>query len=497
MTTLIPSPSTGWNSLEKPRVTLTGFREYDSRWRYPEDINLAGLFKVGKSLGTQAQRLNKGKRIIVGNDFRSYSIEVKNALALGLISAGMKVVDIGTVISPMAYFARIRLGIPCVAMVTASHNPNGWTGIKAGFQHPFTQSPEEMSQLRDIVREGTEQSNEGGSYQTYSGIAKDYLDRLCHRYQFQRKLKIVCATGNGTASKFAPVMLERMGLDVVQLHTELDSTFPHYNPNPESMVMLDDMKHQVKSTQADLAIGLDGDGDRLGVVDDECEEIFSDKLGLIFARTLAQARSGSRFVVDVKSTGAYIRDPLLEKAGAHVEYWKTGHSYMRSRTHESGAILGIEKSGHFYFAPPVGDGFDCGLLATLQLLRILDLNPTQTLSDLKKELPRTWLSPTMSPSCADEVKYKVVDRISTRFAQIFDHGGKVLGQRIADTLTVNGMRLTLEDGSWILVRASSNTPNLVVVCESMRSKRHLHELHGFIRQQLDSEPEIGAFDQEL
>jgi len=490
-------PPSGWDSLNAPLIKQTGFREYDCRWRFPEDINLRGFVRVGMALGTQAQNLNQGCEIIVGNDFRSYSLTIKHAFVIGLIASGMKVVDIGTVISPMAYYARTRLSISCVGMVTASHNPNGWTGIKTGFAPPFTHSPEEMAQLKKIILENKEEEREGGQYTTYDGIAADYLAHLSEGNKLSRKLKVVCATGNGTASQFAPKFLQNIGAEVIHLHTDPDWTFPNYNPNPESLLMLNDMKRMVKESQADLAIGIDGDGDRLGIVDDECEEIFSDKLGLIYARQLAKKCPNSKFIVDVKSTGAFERDSVLKEFGATVEYWKTGHSYMRRKTHEAEAILGIEKSGHFYFSPPVGDGFDCGLQATLQILKILDQFPSLKLSDLKKELPKTWLSPTMSPYCGDEVKYPIITKLTDKFFHMFRKKEQILGQNIDHVLTINGIRLVLEDGSWFLLRASSNTPNLVVVCESTQSQHHLHNLFDFIRTHLNQEPEIGDFDQAI
>ena len=494
MPNLIKNPY-GWDSINSPLVQPSGFREYDCRWRYPEEINLLGLVKVGKAIGTHAQILNKGKDIIVGNDFRSYSIEVKHALVIGLIASGMNVLDIGTVLTPMAYYARKKLNIPCLAMITASHNPNGWTGIKMGFEIPFTHSPKEIKQLMQIVTENQVKASSTGTYKTYVGIDEDYLNHLCQNFRLKQPLKVVCATGNGTASLFVPRLLQRVGAEVIPLHAKLDWRFPNYNPNPESLLMLNDMRNKVLECGADLALGFDGDGDRLGIVDNEGEEIFSDKLGLIFARDIAQRHPNSKFIVDIKSTAAFLFDPVLKESKAEVEYWKTGHSYMRRKTFESGAILGIEKSGHLYFSAPIGDHFDCGLRSSLELLKVLNRrNPIQ-LSNLREELPETWLSPTMAPYCADEKKYEVVKRLTAKFNDFFQNNALVLGQKIKDLITINGVRVVLTDGSWILVRASSNTPNLVVVCESTVNSIHLKQLFDYIRKHLKQEPEIGEFDQ--
>jgi phosphomannomutase/phosphoglucomutase len=222
--------------------------------------------------------------IAVGNDYREYSLSIKTALMLGLMQAGTNVKDIGPALSPMAYFSQFHLDTPAVAMVTASHNPNGWTGVKMGFERPLIHGPDEMNELRNIVLEGHGQPREGSKYEFVHGVREAYLDDLVGDFKMTRKLKVVCATGNGTAAAFAPELFERLGVEVVPSHNELDYNFPHYNPNPEAMEMLHDMSDSVKASGADFALGFDGDGDRCGVVDDEGEEIFADKVGVIMAR---------------------------------------------------------------------------------------------------------------------------------------------------------------------------------------------------------------------
>jgi len=492
-----PPPPESWSYNEDIWISPNGFREYDCRWRFPEEINHLGLTEVGKGIGTHINKLGKASDIIVGCDFRSYSPTVKNALMIGLITSGMRVVDIGTVISPMAYFARLKLGISNVCMVTASHNPNGWTGIKVGMEHPFTLSTEDINELKDIVYFGGTQSKDGGQYRTYSKIAYDYIYYLTKEVRIGRKLKVVCATGNGTASNFALNLLKKLRMETIPLHTEPNSSFPNYNPNPESLVMLEDMKRKIRETNADLAFGFDGDGDRLGVVDNNAEVIYSDKLGLLMARNLSSKISGAKFVVDIKSTGLFFTDPVLAWNGAQTEYGKTGHSYMKRHVHEAGAILGIEKSGHFYFSSPVGLGFDCSLHAALQVCKLLGDNPGSSLSDLYGELPQTWSSPTMSPYCEDSKKYEVVDRITTKLNAFHSEDGLVDGKKIVRIMTLNGARVVLENNSWFLIRASSNTPNLVVVCESTSSLEELKNIFEFVNDILESEPSVGGYDQTL
>ena len=486
-----------WEFLSEPMIAPTGFREYDARWRYPEEINLPGMTALGRGLGTQMQRRGLRPEIAVGNDYRDYSLAIKQALILGLVQAGIRVKDIGPALSPMAYFAQFHLDAPAVAMVTASHNPNGWTGVKMGFERPLTHGPEEMAELRDIVLEGRGETHEGGGWEVVEGVRDAYLDDLAGDFRLSRKLRVVCATGNGTASAFAPALLERIGAEVIPLHTELDYAFPNYNPNPEAMEMLHDMARVVKDTGADLALGFDGDGDRCGVVDDTGEEIFADKVGVIMARDLGKLYPGATFVADVKSTGLFAADPELRELGVKADYWKTGHSHMKRRVKEIGALAGFEKSGHYFLAEPVGRGYDDGMRVAVELCRILDRNPESGMSDLRAALPRTWSTPTMSPFCGDTEKYEVLARIVGKLEASAAAGETIGGRAIDRVVTVNGARVILDNGAWGLVRASSNTPNLVVVCESPESEAEMRAIFADLDAVIRTEPAVGAYDQTI
>jgi phosphomannomutase/phosphoglucomutase len=478
----------------EPLVKATGFREYDARWLFGPDINLLGIQALGLGLGTYIQELGLSK-IVVGHDFRSYSSSIKNALILGLISAGCEVHDIGLALSPTAYFAQFDLDIPCVAMVTASHNENGWTGVKMGAQRPLTFGPEEMGRLKAIVLGGEFVERDGGKLIRVEGEAERFIADVAKRAQITRPLKVVAACGNGTAGAFAVDALQRMGVsDVVGMDTELDYTFPKYNPNPEDVEMLHSMAAAVREHGADLAFGFDGDGDRCGVVDDEGEEIFADKIGLMLARDLAPLNPGATFVVDVKSTGLYATDPILAAHGCKVIYWKTGHSYIKRKSAEVGALAGFEKSGHFFMNGDLGYG--CGLTAAAAVLAMLDRNPGVKLSDMRKALPVAFTSLTMSPHCGDEVKYGVVDDVVKEYQDLFAAGGSILGRKITEVITVNGVRVHLEDGSWVLVRASSNKPEIVVVVESTQSE---DDMRALFRQEVKPRlgDRVGKYNQEI
>jgi phosphomannomutase / phosphoglucomutase len=485
-----------------PLVKPTGFREYDARWWFgiegntkAPELNLMGVQALGFGLGTLLHE-HDATRVVVGHDFRFYSLSIKQALTVGLMQAGCQVLDIGLALSPVAYYAQFALDAPAVAMVTASHNENGWTGVKMGAQKPLTFGPDEMGRLKSIVLGGQYIARAGGSVEQVQGMKERYIADLVGDFKLSRPIKVVAACGNGAAGAYAPEALRAMGAEVVEMDCELDWTFPKYNPNPEDAKMLHAMADTVRSSGAELALGFDGDGDRCGVVDDSGEEIFADKIGLLLARDMSSLHKNATFVVDVKSTGAYEIDPVLKANGATVDYWKTGHSYIKRRTNDLNALAGFEKSGHFFLRPPFGRGYDCGLAAAKAILMMLDRANGSKLSELKTHLPLTWTSLTMSAHCGDEVKYDVVDRVVADYVALAAAKGEILGRAIRDVNTVNGARVTLEDGSFILIRASSNKPELVVVVESTLSDQDMRDLfHKDIKVRLQAFGEVGHYNQ--
>jgi phosphomannomutase/phosphoglucomutase len=480
-----------------PLVKPTGFREYDARWLFPEEINLMGLNAVGLGVATLFARRGVPKRIVVGHDFRWYSGSVKQALMTGLLAGGCEVHDIGLALSPMAYYAQFALDVEGVAMVTASHNDNGWTGIKMGLSRPLTFGPEDMSELKEIVLSGAYEPKAGGRYVFVPDMAERYIKSLTDRPKLKRKLKVVCACGNGTAGAFAPQVLEAIGCEVIPLHTDLDHSFPHHNPNPEDMKMLRAVSAKVLETRADVGLAFDGDGDRCGVVANDGHEIFADKVGVMLARDLSSIYKNAKFVVDVKSTGLFTTDPVLVANGATTAYWKTGHSYIKRYNFEHKTLVGFEKSGHFFFNEPLGRGYDDGLVSGLAVCDMLDRAPGKTMVDLRDALPKTWGSPTMSPHCDDDKKYGVVDRVIAHYKKLESTGAKVAGQKIRELITVNGVRVVLEDGTWGLIRASSNKPELVVVVESPTAEANMKAIFKDLDTLLSQMPEVGEYNQKI
>ncbi len=479
------------------KINPNGFREYDARWLYEKDIDLEGITDLGKGLGSQIiKHTNKANpRVIVGHDYRSYSETIKKSLINGLTSTGCFVEDVGLSLSPTVYFAQFNLNSDGIAMVTASHNENGWTGVKMGIKKGLTHAPKEMSELKDITLNKKFITGKG-SIKKIDGFKNIYSNDLIKKNKINKTIKAVVACGNGTAGVFAPEILRGIGCEVIELDCKLDWSFPKYNPNPEDLEMLHAIAKAVKDNNADIGFGFDGDGDRCGVIDEKGNEIFSDKIGLLIARNLAFKHQNSKFVVDVKSTGLYANDKVLLKNKCKTIYWKTGHSHIKRKVNIEKALAGFEKSGHFFFNQPLGYGYDDGINSAIQVCHLLT-NQNKKMSEIINELPKTYQSPTMAPFCKDEEKYKVVEEMVRKVEDLKKQNIKIDNQSITEVLTVNGVRFSLTDGSWGLIRASSNKPSLVVVTESPTSNERKKNIFEFINKLLQETGKIGDYDQKI
>ncbi len=479
------------------KIDPYGFREYDARWVYEKDIDDDGIVQLGKGLGTQIINHTKknNPRIIVGQDYRSYSEHIKEKLKEGLVSTGCKIEDIGLSLSPMVYFAQFNLDSDAIAMVTASHNENGWTGVKMGIKKGLTHAPEEMKELKDITL-NQKFINGEGNVKKIDNFQNVYKNDLITKNPLNKKIKAVVACGNGTAGIFAPEILRSIGCEVIELDCNLDWTFPKYNPNPEDLEMLNAISKAVKENNADIGFGFDGDGDRVGVIDNKGNEIFSDKIGLLIARNLSKDHKNSKFIVDVKSTGLYSNDKILIENKCETIYWKTGHSHIKRKVNIDNALAGFEKSGHFFFNKPLGYGYDDGINSAIQVCKLLDKN-NKKMSEILAELPTTYQSPTMAPYCKDSEKYEVVKNLVKEITNIKENKTKVDDQEIREILTVNGVRFSFDDGSWGLIRASSNKPSLVVVTESPTSEDRKKKIFDFIDNLLQQTGKVGDYDQKI
>jgi len=260
--------------------------------------------------------------------------------------------------------------------------------------------------------------------------------------------------------------------------------------------MLRAISKTVIGNNADIGFGFDGDGDRVGVIDNEGNEIFSDKIGLLIARNLSTQHNGAKFIVDVKSTGLYTNDKILLKNNCKTIYWKTGHSHIKRKVNAEKALAGFEKSGHFFFNKPLGYGYDDGINSAIHVCHLLN-NQNKKMSVIIKELPNTFQTPTMAPFCKDEEKYQLVDEIIMKVEEMKKNKIQIDGQTITKVLTINGIRFSFDDGSWGLIRASSNKPSLVVVTESPTSDKRKKKIFEFIDDLLQASGKIGDYDQKI
>jgi len=364
-------------------------------------------------------------------------------------------------------------------------------GIKKGLTH----APEEMKELKDITLNENFISGKGDEKEIKS-FQEIYKKDLIDKNRINKKIKAVVACGNGTAGIFAPEILRKIGCEVIELDCNLDWTFPKYNPNPEDLKMLQEIAKAVKENDADIGFGFDGDGDRVGVIDDKGNEIFSDKIGLLIARNVSESHKNSKFIVDVKSTGLYKNDKVLNKNQCETIYWKTGHSHIKRKVHNEQALAGFEKSGHFFFNKPLGYGYDDGINSAIQVCNILD-NQDKKISEIIEQIPKTYQTPTMAPFCEDKEKYKVVDELVNKIEELKKEKIKIDNQEIKEILTINGVRFSFEDGSWGLIRASSNKPSLVIVTESPTSDERKLKIFKFIDNLLQETKKVGEYDQKI
>lgn len=461
------------------KLAPTLFREYDVRGRVPEvfpdakaELSDQGMRHLGRAFGTLAKERGRAG-VVVGHDLRTYSARLKDRFVEGLVAAGMDVADLGCVLTPTLYFAQIHLGIPAGAMITASHNPQGWSGMKLATEPVTTLGPKDIQHLKALADSGPLASGTGRVRKV--DVRKAYLDDLSSRVHPARKLKVVLDCGNGTAAYFAVDAYEAAGFEVVPLYCDPDPSFPNHFPNPSETANRKAIRAKVVETGADLGLSFDGDGDRVGVEDERGEGVNADLVLLLLARQVLARKPGAPVVFDVKCTQALVED-VAAHGGVPV-MWKTGHSHIKSKMKETGAPIAGERSGHIFLKEGF-HGFDDGLFAGLRLAEFV-ANEGKPLSALLASAPRYVTSPEIHVDCADEAKYGVVDRLVAEFQR--DFPGKVND--------VNGARVSFGDG-WGLVRASSNLPELVLVFEGT-TQDAMDRIKAEFRKRLSAHPEIG------
>ncbi|MGC8851143.1 MAG: phosphomannomutase/phosphoglucomutase [Candidatus Micrarchaeia archaeon] len=448
----------------------TVFREYDLRGRVGTELNAKTMNLIARAFGSFLLREGVAE-CVVGRDSRPSSEELCEAALQGLLSTGLLVTDIGVTVTPCLYFAQHYLRSRGGFMVTASHNPNEWNGVKLADDFSKTLLGPEIAELKRIIREEDFVPFAQGVLRR-ADVKEAYLSDVSRRVRVKKKLKVVVDCGNGTASDFTPEALERAGCEVIPLYCEVDPSFPNHFPNPELREAKQALSKKVVQEKADLGIGVDGDGDRLGVVDEKGENVWSDRLMILLARQVLERKPGATIVFDVKCTRALQED--IQAHGGKPIMWKTGHSYIQRKAVEANAPFAGERSGHFFYWDNYY-GFDDATYAALRLAEYLS-GRDETLSQLLQTTPHYFTSPTIHATCPDEKKYGVVEALAKEFKKEYEVN------------EVNGARVEFSDG-WGLVRASSNEPALVLVFEA-KTRERLQEIKQLFREKLSRFKEV-------
>lgn len=452
------------------------FREYDIRGVADRDLTDEVVFQLGKAFGTYIKQGQK-QSVLVGRDNRLSSARLYAALTKGLISTGCKVTDIGTVITPIAYYARLLYGIDGVVMITGSHNPSPENGFKLAAGGPGTLYGKEIQDLRRLMENGNYVSGSGELRQV--NPVPDYLTMLAEKINLgSRKLKVVVDCGNGTAGYFAEDFLFSLGCEVIPIYCQPDGNFPNHHPDPVKRANLVDLIKTVLATGADLGIAFDGDADRIGVVDDRGRVIWGDQLMALFWREILPKNPGATAIIEVKCSQSLIDE--VKKLGGIPVFYRTGHSLIKAKMRELNAVFTGEMSGHLFFADEYF-GYDDAFYAAGRLLRILSQN-NQKLSELVDTLPQYFSTAETRVPCNDLEKFAVVKKLTALF------------RRQYEVIDVDGARVQFPDG-WGLVRASNTQPALVARCEA-RTKEGLTHITKIMKDALLQQREVSNFDWE-
>ena len=423
------------------------FRQYDIRGIVGPEIDNAMMYKIARAFAVLAKKQGQTD-ILLGRDNRHSSPELAKIVSQALIESGCNVIDLGVVITPMFYYASRHLNIYAGIMVTASHNPPEYNGCKL-LLGESTIYGDDIQEIRRLVEAGGFESSSTIGKMSTRDILPDYAAMIREKIQLgSRPLKVVVDCANGTASLFAPTILSDLGCEVIELYCDSNPDYPNHHPDPVNPDNMDDLIKIVRENQADLGIGFDGDGDRLGVVDDQGNLIWGDKLMILFWRELLPRYPGTEAIVEVKCSQGLIDE--IERLGGKVVLYKTGHSLIKAKMKEINAIFTGEMSGHMFFADEYY-GYDDAVYAAARLLALLS-NSEHKLSDILADIPVYYSTPELRVDSSDQEKFEVVAKVLKHF------------QNKYDVITVDGARILFPDG-WGLVRASNTGPELIVRCE--------------------------------
>jgi phosphomannomutase / phosphoglucomutase len=446
------------------KLSPTIFREYDIRGVVDQDLTEEAVHLVGKALGTRIREAG-GRKAAVGRDARLSGPRFASAMISALRLTGVDVLDLGIVPTPLTYFAAHTAGVDGICMITGSHNPPEYNGLKVGLG-AATFHGEEIQALRRLAESGKLASG-AGSVRSYD-VVTPYREYVRQNLRLgKRKLRVVVDAGNGTGGVVAVPLFQSLGIDVVPLFVEMDGRFPNHHPDPTVEKNLEHLKAKVKDVAADVGIAYDGDADRVGAVDEKGNVLWGDQLMILFSRALLAEEPGAAIVAEVKCSFTLYDD--IARRGGRAIMWKAGHSLIKAKMKEEKALLAGEMSGHIFFGHR-WFGFDDGIYSSGRLLELLS-HTDAPLSSLLADVPRTFSTPELRVDCPEDKKFEVVKRAQEFFRARYD------------AVTVDGVRVVFPDG-WGLVRASNTQPLLVLRFEA-KTKPRLDEIQALVRGKVD------------
>lgn len=455
-----------------PSINPSIFREYDIRGIVEEDLSEELVRDLGRAYAAYVEGVG-AKTIAVGHDARLHSPAFRDALLQGLTSSGLNVVDLGLVPTPLLYFALFHLDLDGGLMVTGSHNPPEYNGFKICVGKTTISGPE-IQKLRGIMEQGSYPSGKGSSSTT--DIVGPYIDFCTKKISLERPVRLVVDAGNGTGGIVGPPIMKALGCEVEELYCEPDGNFPNHHPDPTVEANIQDLKATVTAGGYEVGVGYDGDADRIGAVDEKGNIIWGDMLLLLAAQDLLKRRPGATIICEVKCSQVLVDE--VRRLGGRCIMWRTGHSPIKKKLKEEGALLAGEMSGHMFFADDYF-GFDDAIYSSLRLLQLI-ASSDKSLSAMLAELPPTYSTPEIRVECPEERKFALVEELTAYFKERYD------------VLDVDGVRINFDDG-WGLVRASNTQPVLVLRFEGT-SEKALGRAKDVILSKLRSYPEVEGLE---
>jgi phosphomannomutase/phosphoglucomutase len=456
------------------------FRNYDIRGKVPEDLDPENVEALGKSFGTFLQK-RKIYQAVIGRDCRTSGEEFEAAYIRGLLSTGTNVIDLGMVLTQMVYYAQYRYQSNGGTMITASHNPANYNGFKMCIGYSKTTEENEIAEIKKAVEDDKYYVADKPGELTKADVTEDYIADVLKRVRFSRKFKVVVDSHHGTTGKYMPEILRRAGCEVVEINTNIDGTFPAGTPDPTDANLMGNLANLTKENGAEIGLAYDGDGDRMGVVDDQGRILWNDVLVAIFAQSILERFPGSKIVYNTLCS-QIVREVVKKNNGTPI-IWKTGHAFIKSKIASESAAFGGELSGHFFFADNAY-GHDDGAYATLRLLEYLT-EKNMSLAQLLDTFPKYISSPEIKIGCPDDKKKEVITQLSVKFKAEFPNA------EITDDTKIpgdDGVRADFADGM-IVFRYSQNGPYITIKFEAEDQKTY-DERKIYVRDLLKQYPDM-------